>query len=190
MIELAAATPPEWMAAVLADFDAFLIDHAAAERKASAVAVSLITHYPDRRALVAAMMDVAREELEHFYQVYQRIEARGLQLGSDAKDGYVSGLRAAIRRGREEYFLDRLLIGAIVEARGCERFGLIAEGLTDPDLRVFYGDLAASEARHGAVFATLAETYFPRLTVERRLGEWLLIEAELVRALPVRSALH
>ena len=106
-IELGVTTAPTWLAAVLDDFDAFLVDHAAAERKASAVAVSLITHYPDRAELVRAMMDLAREELEHFYQVYRRIEARGLTLGADAKDEYVRALRGAVRRGRDAYFLAR-----------------------------------------------------------------------------------
>ena len=135
MIALQATSSPAWLSAVLADFDAFLLDHAAAERKASAVALSLITHYPDRRELVAAMMDLAREELEHFYQVYRRVEERGLILGPDGKDPYVGAMRAEIRGGRDEYFLDRLLVSGIVEARGCERFGMIAQALTDPSLR-------------------------------------------------------
>ena len=190
MIELGVATSPDWLAAVLADFDAFLVDHAAAERKASAVALSLITHYPDRKALVSAMMDLAREELEHFHQVYLRIEARGLTLGADAKDPYVGSLRAAVRRGRDGYFLDRLLVAAIVEARGCERFGLVAEAQKDPELRDFYRAIAASEAKHDAIFTGLAATYFPAATVAARLAEWCDIEAEIVRTLPIRAALH
>ncbi len=190
MIELGAPTSPAWLAAVLGDFDAFLVDHAAAERKASAVAVSLITHYPDRKALVAAMMDLAREELEHFYQVYRRIEARGLALAADAKDPYVGALRAAIRRGRDHYFLDRLLVGAVVEARGCERFGLVADALEDAELRRFYRQIAVSEARHDATFTDLARTYFPFEVVAARLAEWVDLEAAIVGKLPIRAALH
>lgn len=190
MIQLATPTAPEWLGAVLENFDAFLLDHAAAERKASAVAISLITHYPDRRELVAAMMDVAREELEHFYQVYRRIEARGLQLGADERDDYVRGLRGAVRRGRAEYFLDRLLIGAVVEARGQERFGLLAGALREPELREWYRSLRDSEARHSEVFARLARRYFPDAIVSRRLAHWLALEAEIMAALPIRPALH
>ena len=189
-IELGVTTAPTWLAAVLDDFDAFLVDHAAAERKASAVAVSLITHYPDRAELVRAMMDLAREELEHFYQVYRRIEARGLTLGADAKDEYVRALRGAVRRGRDAYFLDRLIVSAIVEARGCERFGLLAEGLSEPDLAGFYRTIAESEARHDAVFVRLARTYFPADVVAARTGELVAVEAEIVRNLPVRAGLH
>ncbi len=190
MIPLQAASSPAWLSAVLADFDAFLLDHAAAERKASAVALSLITHYPDRRELVAAMMDLAREELEHFYQVYRRVEERGLILGPDGKDPYVRAMRAEIRDGRDEYFLDRLLVSAIVEARGCERFGMIAEALTESSLRSFYREIAASEARHDALFVELARAYFSRVSVDARLDALVDAEAKIVQGLAIRPALH
>ncbi len=190
MITLHAVSSPAWLSAVLADFDAFLLDHAAAERKASAVALSLITHYPDRGELVAAMMDLAREELEHFYQVYRRVEQRGLILGPDGKDPYVRAMRAELRGGRDDYFLDRLLVSGIVEARGCERFGMIAGALTDPSLRSFYCEIAASEARHDALFVELARTYFSRVSVEARLDALLDAEAKIVEGLAIRPALH
>jgi tRNA-(ms[2]io[6]A)-hydroxylase len=190
MITLRAASSPAWLSAVLADFDAFLLDHAAAERKASAVALSLITHYPDRRELVAAMMDLAREELEHFYQVYRRVEERGLILGPDGKDPYVGAMRAEIRGGRDEYFLDRLLVSGIVEARGCERFGMIAQALTDPSLRSFYCEIAASEARHDTLFVELARTYFSRVSVVARLDALVDAEVKIIEGLAIRPALH
>ena len=190
MIALQTASSPAWLSAVLADFDAFLLDHAAAERKASAVALSLITHYPDRRELVAAMMDLAREELEHFYQVYRRVEERGLILGPDGKDPYVGAMRAEIRGGRDEYFLDRLLVSGIVEARGCERFGMIAQALTDPSLRSFYCEIAASEARHDTLFVELARTYFSRVSVVARLDALVDAEVKIIEGLAIRPALH
>jgi tRNA-(ms[2]io[6]A)-hydroxylase len=190
MITLQAASSPAWLSAVLADFDAFLLDHAAAERKASAVALSLISHYPDRRELVAAMMDLAREELEHFYQVYLRVEERGLILGPDGKDPYVRAMRAEIRGGRDDYFLDRLLVSGIVEARGCERFGLIAEALADPSLRSFYREIAASEARHDALFVELARAYFSPVSVDARLDALANAEAKIIEGLVIRPALH
>lgn len=190
MLELRIASSPAWLGAVLADFDAFLLDHAAAERKASAVALSLITHYPDRRELVAAMMDLAREELEHFYQVYLRIEARGLVLGPDGKDAYVRAMRSEIRDGRADYFLDRLLVSGIVEARGCERFGRIADALTDDSLRSFYHAIAASEARHEGVFIELAKKYFASTAVDVRLDQLLQAEATILQGLEIRPALH
>ncbi len=190
MITLHAVSSPAWLSAVLADFDAFLLDHAAAERKASALALSMISHYPDRKELVAAMMDLAREELEHFYQVYRRVEQRGLILGPDGKDPYVRAMRAELRGGRDDYFLDRLLVSGIVEARGCERFGMIAGALTDPSLRSFYCEIAASEARHDALFVELARTYFSRVSVEARLDALLDAEAKIVAGLAIRAALH
>jgi tRNA-(ms[2]io[6]A)-hydroxylase len=189
-LRLRSASRPEWLAAVLADFDAFLLDHASAERKASAVAMSLITHYPDRRELVTAMLDLAREELEHFHQVYRLIDSRGLILTGDRKDLYVRSLRDQIRRGQDAYFLDRLLVSGIVEARGCERFGSIAEAIQDPELKAFYGRIAQSEERHGDLFIELAGIYFDGADVMPRLAELLDFEADLVSGLEIRSALH
>ena len=190
MLHLGCKTSPRWIEAVLRDFDAFLLDHAAAERKASAVALSLIAHYPDRQALVTAMMDLAREELEHFYQVYRRIDARGLTLGPDQKDLYVGALRAEIRRGREDYFLDRLLVAGLVEARGRERFGIVAEAVAEPELAEFYHQITLSEARHAELFVELAETYFPRDQIASRLSELAIAEARIVDGLAIRATLH
>jgi tRNA-(ms[2]io[6]A)-hydroxylase len=190
MIELRVQTSPRWLAAVLDDFDAFLLDHAAAERKASAVALSLISHYPDREQLVSAMMDMAREELEHFYQVYRQLQTRGLILAKDQKDAYVRELRGQIRSGSEDYFLDRLLVAGIVEARGCERFGLIANALADSELGKFYRTLTDSEARHKDIFIGLAETYFQGDRIGPRLDALLDAEASILDGLAIRAALH
>jgi tRNA-(ms[2]io[6]A)-hydroxylase len=190
VLQLRTSSSTAWLDAVLADFDAFLLDHAAAERKASAVALSLIAHYPDRKELVDAMMDLAREELEHFYQVYRRVGDRGLILAPDGKDSYVRAMRAEMRRGREEYFMDRLLVSGIIEARGCERFGMIAGSLVDSSLQKFYTEISASEARHETLFVDLALTYFRRDAVAERLDELGEIEARIVDGLEIRAALH
>ena len=109
-MKLRVSTPPEWISVVMADFDAFLLDHASCERKASATALAFTTHYPDRPDLVQAMIELAREELKHFQQVVRVVAARGLALAPDRKDAYVRRLRAEIRRGADAYLLDRLLV--------------------------------------------------------------------------------
>ena len=189
-MRLRATSPAAWLEAVLADMDGFLVDHAACERKASATALSLATHYPDRRELVGAMIDIAREELEHFHQVYQLMDARGLQLGADERSPYIKALRQNIKHGPQDYFLDRLLMAGVVEARGCERFGLIAEALPAGELKEFYQELTRSEARHFAVFLKLAKTYFPAEPVEARLDQWLDYDAAIIPTLEPRGTLH
>jgi tRNA-(ms[2]io[6]A)-hydroxylase len=99
-------------------------------------------------------------------------------------------MRAEIRGGRDEYFLDRLLVSGIVEARGCERFGMIAQALTDPSLRSFYCEIAASEARHDALFVELARTYFSRVSVVARLDALVDAEVKIIEGLAIRPALH
>ena len=190
MSQLRLASSKEWLEAVLGDFDAFLIDHAGCERKASATAMSLVSHYPDRRVLVQEMTQLARDELEHFHQMLWLLQSRSLVLRRDDKDVYVQSLRREIRNGAEQYFLDRLIVAGIVEARGCERFGQVADALAPGKLRDFYRDIARSESQHYGVFYRLARRYFDTAEVEARQSALLDREAEIVSNLPVRPAVH
>jgi tRNA 2-(methylsulfanyl)-N6-isopentenyladenosine37 hydroxylase len=189
-LRLRAPTAAAWAEIAAASLDAFLPDHAANERKASASALALVSHYPDRPDLVTSCIALAREELEHFERVVALMTARGLRLGPDAKSAYLRGLAAEFRDGSEPYFLDRLLTSAIAEARGCERFGLLAAALPDGGLRDFYRELARTEVRHHEMYLELAGKYFPANEVETRLGELLDVEARIVARLPVRAALY
>lgn len=184
------ATPPAWTDAVMEDFDAFLQDHAAAEKKASGMAMSMVSHYPDRFELVAAMTDLAIEELTHYREVVKWLHQRGLATAADRKDPYVLGFRESIRQGTDVYFLDRLLTASIIEARGAERFGLVADALAESPLKKFYQSIARSEERHYTLFLDLAGKYLPAGDIEERWHELLDIEAALVAELPIRAALH
>jgi tRNA-(ms[2]io[6]A)-hydroxylase len=182
-------TSAEWVEVVRAQFDAFLRDHAACERKASATAMTLASHYRDKETLVTAMVDLACEELQHFRKVYAFIVARGGQLGDDSKDRYVRELLSLVRRAPDVYLLDRLLTAGIIEARGCERFHLLASSL-EPETAAFYADFARSEARHAGLFVRLAKMYFTEGEVAARSDELYAAEAEIIQALPLRPALH
>lgn len=184
------ATPPEWTTAVLADFDAFMQDHAAAEKKASGMAISMLSHYPDRTELVAAMADLAVEELVHYREVVKWLHQRGQLTTADCKDPYVGAFRDVIRRGRDVYLLDRLLTASIIEARGAERFALVADALEEGPLQRFYASIARSEERHFELFLHLAARYFDESMIAARWHTLLDIEADIVRSLPLRAALH
>ena len=189
-LPLKSQTSDEWARVVLSDFDGFLIDHAACERKASALCMSLICKYPDRTALVDPMVSLAREELQHFREVYKIMERRGLKLQPDEKDPYVNIILHNIRNDRDGRFLDRLLVSGIIEARGCERFFLLSRHLEDSGLQDFYATLAKSEAGHYMVFTRLAELYFAADEVAERAEEIAVIEAEAAAAVPFRARLH
>ncbi len=183
-------TPAAWTEAVINDFDTFLQDHAAAEKKASGMAMSMLSHYPDRVELVAAMTELAVEELVHFREVVKWLHKRGQLTTKDEKDPYVLALRDTMRQGSEVYLLDRLLTAAVIEARGAERFALIAEALEPGGLKDFYKAIARSEQRHYTLFLDLAAVYFAQDVIEQRWGELLDFEAALIPTLPVRAALH
>lgn len=190
MFKLRFQTPDEWTCAVQADFDRFLIDHASAEKKASGMALSMALHYPDKPELVSAMLDLAVEEMDHFRCVVRIMTRRQLRLRKDDRDHYVNALRQHARHPSEEYFLDRLLLGAVIEARGAERFGLVAAALAGGELADFYRDIASSEVRHQQLFLELAQRYFPAEPIATRLDQLLEIEAALASELRHRPALH
>ena len=183
-------TPAEWTETVLADFDSFLQDHAAAEKKASGMAISMLSHYPDRVELVAAMADLAIEELSHYRDVVKWLHRRGLLTTADQKDPYVIEFRKAIRGGTEAYLLDRLLTASIIEARGAERFGLVAEALEPGGLKKFYESISRSEERHYELFLELAALYIEPEIIQQRWQQLLKVEAGIVAGLPLRPALH
>lgn len=187
---LAVATDLGWVQVILDNFDAFLQDHANCERKASALALSLAMKYPDRTVLVPHLIRLAQEELEHFAEVYQLMAQRGLPLGQEIKDPYVNALLAHCRPEPELRFLDRMLISSIIEARGAERFGLIAEALADAELKAFYKRLWAAELKHGHLFANQMLHYFEEATIRARLDQLLVAEGDILPRLEWRPSLH
>lgn len=189
-IHLKCKSSDTWLQTVLVDFDVFLLDHAANEKKASGVALNLAAHYPDKPDLVAAMIDLAIEELSHYRDVFKLIRERRLTPPPDQKDYYVNQLRSLIRKGSENYFLDRLLVAAVIEARGLERFTKIAVALPDGALKSFYQAIAHSEARHASLFLNLAEQYCAAVTIQPRLEKLLISEAQILTDLPYRAMLH
>lgn len=192
MLDLGFSTPPSWLEAVFSDFGAFLADHAACERKASATGMWFVVRYPDRPALVEPLIEFSKEELSHFQIVYREMKRRGVPLVPDYKDPYVNALRGQCRPSGDALLLDRLLVAGVVEARGCERLFLVGEALKerDPDLARVYLDLGRAESRHHGLFLRLAREQFPEAVVDERARELLDFEAELTARLPHRPAVH
>ncbi len=190
-IDVKCASPIDWIEAVQTDFPSFLQDHADCERKASSMAMSLVAKYPNRELIIGDLIDTAIEELEHFNQVYQIMKERNIPLPSNMeKDIYVQNLLKCMHSGIEERFLDRLLLGSVIECRGAERFKLVAEHCSDESLKRFYKQLWTSEAKHGHIFVKLALHYFEEKQVYSRLDELTDLEAEILLALPIRPKLH
>ena len=189
-VKLLAATPTEWVDAVLADFDAFLVDHANCERKASALGISLVVKYPDRAQIIPDLIKLAQEELQHFGEAYQFMEKRGIRFYKDSPDPYVNELIALARHGRDDRFIDRMLISSLIETRGAERFGLIAEALEDPELKSFYTKLWNSEIKHAHQFVHLLLREVDEDAVYPRLHELAKFEASIMVGQKIRAALH
>lgn len=184
----------ERWAAVAADaLERTLADHAHCEKKASASAIALINDYPDDAALVRAMSRLAEEEIGHFREVHERLLARGGTLPRDRGDPYVKQLLRELRQPAPERKLDRLLIAAFVEARSCERFGLLRAELErrgEQDLARWFQKLESSEAGHAALFVKLAKDEFGAARVDQRLDELADVEARIVSELPIEPRMH
>jgi tRNA-(ms[2]io[6]A)-hydroxylase len=191
MFRLRYDTPPAWGEAIAEDFVAFLRDHGHNERKVAGQALTLAQQYHRHAALVADMIELAQEELGHFKRVHDLLAARGHTIGQDRPDPYAGPLRKLLRkRDANEYLLDRLVVFSVIEARGCERFKIASEVLPEPELRDFYRELFACEARHHGLFLDHARTLFGREAADARMETILDHEAAIVCSLPVRAALH
>lgn len=183
-------TSNAWIEQAIANLDTILLDHSHCERKAAGVALNLIFRYPSSVKLVRTLTTIAQEELEHFEQVNQWLDRRGIPLAPLTPPPYGAGLRAKIRRYEPDRMLDSLLVSGLIEARSHERLGLLAAHCPDPELAQFYRGLMASEARHYGIYWTLATTYFDRSIVTQRLEELAPLESELLSTLHPQPRIH
>jgi tRNA-(ms[2]io[6]A)-hydroxylase len=182
-------TDPRWVDLASISLEEILTDHAYCEQKAATSCISLIQRYPDKEKLVEELSPIVTEEWGHFRLVLAEMKKRNLQLGKQRKDAYVNKLMSfQIKGGSEEdFFLDKLLIFALIEARSCERFKRLSDGLDDTYLQNFYRRFMESEAGHYALFIDLAETYINKEKVRKRWNEWLQYEAGVMVELEVRG---
>lgn len=182
-------TDPRWVNLASISLEEVLTDHAFCEQKAATSCISLIQRYPDRDRLVQELAPIVTEEWGHFRQVLAEMRKRGYALGKQRKDMYVNALMTHQLKGGDPQtvLLDRLLIFALIEARSCERFRLLSEGLEDEYLSDFYRKFMISEAGHYRLFIDLANEYIPEEKVKTRWQEWLNIEAEIINNLEVRG---
>ncbi len=198
MLGLLVTTDPRWTEQARTNVARVLVDHAHCEMKAASNAISLSTRCLGHPRVMRALVDLAEEELRHFRQVLDELTSRGIELGAPEEDWYAAELRrrtSATRRSpeRDEVLVDRLLVGALIEARSCERFKLLRDALVHDDaaLSAFYGELLASEARHHRVMIDLAiEIAGEARSVRERLEALAVIEADVVRALPNAATIH
>ena len=182
-------TDPRWVDLASISLQEILTDHAYCEQKAATSCISLIQRYSDKEKLVSALAPIVTEEWGHFRLVLHELEKRKLKLGKQRKDEYVNKLIDFQRKGGhpDERFLDQLLTMALIEARSCERFKRLSEGLNDKYLQKFYRRFMESEAGHYILFIELAESYLPRETVRKRWQEWLQYEAATMNTLELRG---
>ncbi|MBC6429292.1 MAG: tRNA-(ms[2]io[6]A)-hydroxylase [Cellvibrionales bacterium] len=177
-------TPQAWAKAAAADLPTLLIDHANCEKKAAATALALIHRYPQDPKLLHQMSRLVREELRHFEQVLSLLQERQIPYAPLSASRYAAALHRHIRSKDPARLIDHLIIGAIIEARSCERFFTLLDHL-DPKLRTFYQSLLTSEARHFQTYLKLAQqtatnTPNPKQTITTRTTHFLTQEKELI----------
>lgn len=187
---LVTPTSGDWVTGAIANLDTILLDHSQCERKAAGVALNLIFRYPSSTKLVRTLTAIAREELEHFEQVNQWLERRGISLAPLSPPPYAAGFKAQIRSQEPHRMLDSLLVSGLIEARSHERLGLLATHCPEPELSKFYRGLMASEARHFGTYWILADTYFERSVFTKRLEELAVVESQLLANLYPEPRIH
>jgi tRNA-(ms[2]io[6]A)-hydroxylase len=182
-------TDPRWVDLASISLENILTDHAYCEQKAATTCISLIQRYSQYEKLVTELAPIVTEEWGHFRLVLNEMHKRNLKLGKQRKDEYVNKLIEFQRKGGrpEDRFLDQLLTMALIEARSCERFKRLSEGLNDEYLRNFYRRFMESEAGHYTLFIELAETYLDKEIVRQRWKQWLDYEAMVMEEIEVRG---
>jgi tRNA 2-(methylsulfanyl)-N6-isopentenyladenosine37 hydroxylase len=182
-------TDPRWVNLAEIELEEILTDHAYCEQKAATTCISLIQRYPDRIELVEELSPIVTEEWGHFRMVLSELKKRNLHLGKQRKDEYVNKLLEFQKKDGsvEDRLLDRLLTMALIEARSCERFKRLSEGLDDEYMRNFYRKFMESEAGHYTLFINLSELYLPKDKVRKHWNEWLKYEKEVMKNLEVRG---
>ncbi len=189
ILGLQLVTDPRWVDLASVSLEEILTDHAWCEQKAANSCISLIQKYNDKEELVNELSPIVTEEWGHFRQVLGELRKRNLQLGKQRKDEYVNKLLEFQKKGGspQERLLDQLLTMALIEARSCERFKRLSEGLTEEYMRKFYRKFMESEAGHYTLFINLSETYINKETVRKRWKEWLAYESEIMHHIEIRG---
>lgn len=193
MLKLRLPTDPRWVNIAEKNIEEILTDHAYCEQKAASTAISLIIQFPEYPEIVDKMAELAQEEMEHFKQVHEIIQKRGLKLGVERKDEYIHGLLAFFEksgRTRQQKLTDKLLFAAMVEARSCERFRVLSENINDKELAVFYNELMKSEAGHYSMFLLLAKKYGNEEEVEKQWQAFLDFESALIAQFGKSERIH
>ena len=182
-------TDPRWVNLAEISMEEILTDHAFCEQKAATSCISIIQRHGDKEKLVSELSPIVTEEWGHFRLVLAELHKRELQLGKQRKDEYVNALLSFQQKGGDEEgrLLDQLLTMALIEARSCERFKRLSEGLEDSYMQKFYRRFMESEAGHYTLFMELAETYVDKERVRSRWAGWLEFEAEVMKNLAVRG---
>lgn len=180
---------PRWVNLAELQLDEILTDHAYCEQKAATTCITLIQRYSDKERLIKELSPIVTEEWGHFRQVLAELHKRNLKLGKQRKDIYVNKLLEFQKKGGspDDRFLDHLLTMALIEARSCERFKRLSEGLDDKYMRNFYRRFMESEAGHYTLFINLAEHYIDKKIVRKRWAEWLKYEKELMKEMEIRG---
>ena len=192
MFRLKLPTDPRWANIANGNLEEILTDHAWCEQKAASNAITLITMMPEYTEIMTGLLEIAREELEHFEQVREIIKSRGWTLGRERKDSYVNELYAFMKKGgsRQQQLIERLLFAAMIEARSCERFKVLSDNIDDEELAVFYRELMISEANHYTAFLGFANQLESVIDVKARWDEWLEHEAKIISSYGNSEAIH
>ncbi|WCO02930.1 tRNA-(ms[2]io[6]A)-hydroxylase [Psychroserpens ponticola] len=192
MLHLKLETDPRWATIAEENIEEILTDHAWCEQKAATNAITIITHNPQYEDLVTELLELAKEELEHFQMVHNIIKERGYTLGRERKDSYVNELYKFMNKGGSQLqsMVDRLLFSAMIEARSCERFKLLSERIKDSELSKFYYDLMVSEAGHYTTFITFARKYGKDIDVDKRWKDLVEFEGELIKSYGKSGSIH
>lgn len=191
-IPLPYRTPAAWAERQRAHVAELLVEQAHLEKKAAAAASSFLFRVVVPTPVLRGLSALAREELVHYERTLRLLEQRGIPFGPQPPSAYAEQLKKGASTAMPLRLVDELLIGAIIEARSCERMRLLAAALqpVDAEASEFYADLVQAEERHEEQYVEVAALLVPAATVSARWEELARHEAGVLAALPWSPRLH
>lgn len=190
-LNLTGKTPKKWLKAVMSDFDNFLLEACDSQRKNASMALMFVAKYPQYSKVVGGWLEIAQNELKQFREIYREVESRDLKLGREiSKDLYINRVVMHCRNGRKERFVDRMIVAGLILLRGAERYRMVAAEIDDKNLQEVFNTIANEDTEMANRYIDMVAKYYDKEEVADRMKVLQAGEAEVMRGLETRAALH
>lgn len=190
-LSISGKTPKKWLKTVQGDFNSFLMEACDSQRKNASMAMMFVAKYPQYNKLVGGWLDIAQTEIKQFRELYRAVEDRELKMGREiSKDLYINRVVMHCRNGRKERFVDRMIVSGLILLRGAERYLMLADVTDDKQLKTLFTNIAKEDSEIAQQYVQMVSLYFGDEEIKERMKVLTAGEAQVMKELEIRAALH